>query len=126
MKTLEKIMKNHEKIMGAYLRSALAKFRCGVAPIRIETGRYERLPLESRLCSQCNSVENECHIICDCPLYEDLRNTLFEYAKPVIQNFETLNSQDKMCAVLSNTARVKYTAKVLHENLVRRRSFIYN
>ena len=24
-------------------RSALAKFRCGVAPLRIETGRYERL-----------------------------------------------------------------------------------
>ena len=34
-------------------RSALAKFKCGVAPIRIETGRYDRLPLESRLCSQC-------------------------------------------------------------------------
>ena len=107
-------------------RSALAKFRCGVAPIRIETGRYEGLPLESRLCSQCNSVESECHVICDCSLYEDLRNTLFEYAKPVIQNFETLNSQDKMCAVLSNTAIVKYTAKILHEILVRRRSFIYN
>ena len=41
-------------------RSALAKFRCGVAPLRIETGRYERLPLESKLCSQCNLVENEC------------------------------------------------------------------
>ena len=94
--------------------------------MQIETGRYERLPLESRLCSQCNSVENECHVICDCPLYEDLRNTLFEYAKAVIQNFETLNSQDKMRAVLSNTAIVKYTAKILHEILVRRRSFIYN
>ena len=31
-------------------RSALAKFRCGVAPIRIETGRYERLALNERLC----------------------------------------------------------------------------
>ena len=48
-------------------RSALAKFRCWVVPIRIDTGRYERLPLESRLCSQCNSVESECHVICDCP-----------------------------------------------------------
>ena len=107
-------------------RSALAKFRCGVAAIRNETGGYERLPLESRLCSQCNSVENECHVICDCPLYEDLRNTLFEYAKPVIQNFVTLNSQDKMCAVLSNTAIVKYTARILNEILAGRRSFIYN
>ena len=27
-------------------RSAYAKFRCGVAPIRLETGRYERLNVE--------------------------------------------------------------------------------
>ena len=32
-------------------RSALAKFRCGVAPIRVETGRYERLPLDERFVS---------------------------------------------------------------------------
>ena len=33
-------------------RSAYAKFRCGVAPIRIETGRYgaNRVPPEARLC----------------------------------------------------------------------------
>ena len=32
-------------------RSALAKFRSGVAPIRIETGRYQKLPVnELRLC----------------------------------------------------------------------------
>ena len=29
-------------------RSALAKFRCGVAPIRIETGRFERLKPDVR------------------------------------------------------------------------------
>ena len=29
-------------------RSALAKFRCGIAPIRTETGRYEGLPLERK------------------------------------------------------------------------------
>ena len=30
-------------------RSAYAKFRCGVAPLRIETGRYERLELNERV-----------------------------------------------------------------------------
>ena len=36
-------------------KSAYAKFRCGVALIKIETGRYavERVPPESRLCMQC-------------------------------------------------------------------------
>ena len=31
-------------------RSALAKFRMGIAPIRIETGRYEQLPVNERIC----------------------------------------------------------------------------
>lgn len=31
-------------------RSAFAKFRCGVAPIKIETGRYESLAVEERVC----------------------------------------------------------------------------
>ena len=83
-------------------RSALAKFRCGVAPIRIETGRYERLALEDRLCTNCNVVESEKHVICECPLYEDLRNSLFDKAKHVIQSFDFLNSEEKMIAVLSN------------------------
>lgn len=30
-------------VMSYSYRSALAKFRCGIAPIRLETGRYERL-----------------------------------------------------------------------------------
>ncbi len=35
--------------------SAFAKFRCEVAPIRLETGRYENLPEEQRLCPMCDS-----------------------------------------------------------------------
>ena len=74
-------------------RSARAKFRCGVAPIRIETGRNERLALNIRLCNHCNSIESEKHEICECPLYDDLRNSLFEKAKLVIQNFDSFNSE---------------------------------
>ncbi len=32
-----------KNIMPYKYRSAFSKFRCGVAPIRIETGRYENL-----------------------------------------------------------------------------------
>ena len=44
-------------------RSILAKFRCGVAPIRVETGRYERLSFAERMCPLCNGgIENELHV----------------------------------------------------------------
>ena len=31
-------------------RSALSKFRCRVAPLRLETGRYEGLDINQRIC----------------------------------------------------------------------------
>lgn len=60
-------------------RSAQAKFRCGVAHIRLETGRYEGLPENQRLCPfGCNVVETEMHVILNCPLYNTYRNILMQ------------------------------------------------
>ena len=65
-------------IMPKSHRSSYAKFRMGVAPLRLETGRYEHLAEDRRVCFNCpTSVESEEHVIMDCPLYSDLRNTLF-------------------------------------------------
>lgn len=45
-------------------RSSYAKFRCGVALIRIKTGRYERLALEDRRSFNCvKHTENEEHAL---------------------------------------------------------------
>ncbi len=42
--------------------------RCGKAILRIETGRYERLPVEQRGCDVCdsNNVEDEMHFLISC------------------------------------------------------------
>ena len=37
-------------IMSKKHRSAMAKFRCGVAPIKLETGRYNGTPVNNRIC----------------------------------------------------------------------------
>ena len=50
-------------------RSAFCKFRCGVAPIRIKTGRYKTMAEEGRKCPFCKTViENETHVILECPI----------------------------------------------------------
>ena len=60
-------------------RAAFSKFRCGVAPIRVEIGRYERLALEDRHCFNCsNQVEDEEHVLLHCPIYQEIRQTLFD------------------------------------------------
>jgi hypothetical protein len=50
-------------------RSAFAKFRCEVAPLKIETGRYERKELNERLCINCDNLEDEKHVLLKCLCY---------------------------------------------------------
>ena len=62
---------------GKYKR-AFAKFRCGVAPLKIETGRYERVSIENRtcfnnICNVNNCIENEKHVLLEFSVYADLR-----------------------------------------------------
>lgn len=44
-------------------RSVLAQFRCGVSPIRIETGRFRGEEVNDRLCIICSveAIEDEFH-----------------------------------------------------------------
>ncbi len=62
--------------------SAFAKFRCGVAPIRLETGWYENLPEEQHLCPICDSqaIESEIYVLTKGNLYVDLRIDLFHFS----------------------------------------------
>lgn len=72
--------------------SALCKFRCGVAPIRIETGKYENFSVEKLVCPFCpNYVEDEKHVLLNCALYDDLRKSLFNCAVKSNGNFKNLS-----------------------------------
>ena len=45
-------------------KSAFAKFRCGTAPLRLETGRYENIPEQLRICPLCKTKpETEEHFL---------------------------------------------------------------
>ncbi len=48
-------------------RAILAKFRSEIPPLSIETGRFQNIPREFRLCTMCNDViEDETHFIFYC------------------------------------------------------------
>lgn len=105
-----------KKIMPFQYRSALAKFRCGTAPIRVETGRYgsNRLPVNERVCFNCiNQVEDEYHVLMECPLYDDLREDLMRTANSLLTDFDAQNSYEQFSTLLSNEIVIYYTAKTL-------------
>jgi hypothetical protein len=80
-------------------RSALVKFRCGVAPIRLETERYEICLLMLDCHIRKNAVETENHVLLECSTYETIRRSLYEEA--VNHNFHGWNDDYKFEFVLS-------------------------
>ena len=89
-------------------RSALAKFRTGVAPIRLETGRYERLDVNNRICPICNiGIEDEMHVLLKCSTYTEIRQLLLQKARSVNTMFNSYNDIEMLCFLLSDERFVK-------------------
>ena len=107
-------------------RSALAKFRCGVAPLKIETGRYQSLPVHERTCFHCNTeVEDELHVLLFCPLYDDTRQELFNHAYMCNSDFLSYSTSEKFNFLLSDERIVKFSAKACNTILLERRNHLY-
>jgi hypothetical protein len=65
-------------------RVCLAQLITGSHWLREETGRWERLPREQRLCPHCsNGIEDVEHVIYHCPLYASLRQRFSDLFHPV-------------------------------------------
>ena len=107
-------------------RSAFAKFRCGVAPLRLETGRYERLDIQLRVCPFCkDTIEDELHVVTQCPVYDDIRNDLYFRASAVDALFNDKPSCDKFVFIFSSPSLVRVAAKSCFLMLRRRTALLY-
>jgi hypothetical protein len=103
-------------------RAAFAKFRCGVAPLRIETGRYEGLTLENRTCPFCNAIESEEHVLLECKMYNDIRTELFQRAVDTTPTFTNFTSQEKLIFLFSDIGMIRSSAKTCF-NILQKRNF---
>ena len=99
-----------------YHRSLFAQFRFGILPLQIEVGRFRNMQLNERICPICSSaVEDEIHFLCQCPLYNHLRNPLFNSARAEEPTFSHMDVLDKFVYLMSNHQRnvMKYLAKAV-------------
>ena len=100
-------------------RRALAQFRAWVAPLALETGRYQGVSVQERLCFHCKSldrqnVEDEKHVILTCPLYNAQRATLFpKLEESLIQGGYYLSEEEKFKIILSDGNNIKQCASLL-------------
>ena len=80
-------------------RKSLVKLRISSHKLRIETGRYEKIPRGERLCSlcNCNKIERETHFSLDYPIYSSIRDRFFSKIEPKIPSHDTLLSHLMNC-----------------------------
>ena len=105
-------------------RSVMAQFRCGVLPLRIETGRFVGEQVGDRLCRFCdlNLVEDEKHFLLVCPSYVHLRDSNLGITINS-DEFRQLTDDKKLCLLLDDYPRK--TAKYLLKAFLLRRGRIF-
>ena len=86
-------------------RKALVRFRISSHQLRIETGRYEKIPRDERICYFCtgNKIEDENHFLLDCKAYSQIRDTFFSKLETKIPDFKSL-SHDTLISLLMNSS----------------------
>ena len=86
-------------------RKALVRFRISSHQLRIETGRYEKIPRDERICYFCsrNKIEDENHFLLDCKAYSPIRDTFFSKLETKIPDFKSL-SHDTLISLLMNSS----------------------
>ena len=75
-------------ILNRSYRSLLVQFRSGISPLKVETGRYQNLPPEFRLCLMCNKN--------DCSLYDNIRCNYFSKITQCYSDFTECTTSDKL------------------------------
>ena len=107
-------------------QSSMAIFRRGVAPLRIETGRYENIREDQRICPICKSgIENETHATLKCYLYEEMRTALVDTSLTICTDFDSFSDDEKMNFIFTNPKMIRICAKTCYRILQKRSSYQY-
>ncbi len=99
------------------------KWDVGVVPICLETGWYEWLTEQERICPVCDmdEIESEIHVMIFSPLY---RATLYESALLIDNDFNSYSNMNKLLFLMDNEGIIRNSAKACHSILHRRR-YVY-
>lgn len=98
-------------------KQILVKFRGGLLDFRVNTGRFESVPYDQRICPICKSeIENEYHFLLVCPYYDHLRQKFipsyfFVYPSEIkfkmLMNLNNTQLRLKLCQYLISSLKLR-------------------
>ena len=88
----------YDLYMSESLRTVLTRWRLSCFDLMIEKGRYMSLPREERICSFCDTIEDEHHVIFNCRAYDSIRTQFIDLLKANTTIQQILNPRNKNTA----------------------------
>ena len=90
-----------------YLRVSFSRVRLMSHSLKVETGRWSRIPREQRLCDKCDAgqVQDEEHVLLTCSSSE-----------PIRQRFGMLN-YESLATLMQNQTHLREMAEMIHAAL---------
>ena len=78
------------------MRRTLGKLRIGCHNLRVEKGRYDKIPLNERICPLCsgNKIEDETHLLLDCQRYSSMRDIFLSKIETKIDDIRKLSHEN--------------------------------
>jgi len=106
-------------------RKAIAKLRSGTMALYVETGRYNKTPLQQRICTYCESgsIEDEKHFLLNCELYNDIRYDLLKEMCNIQPDFITHDYLTQYCILMTTESIQQLLGKMLVKMYKRRKAF---
>ena len=103
-------------------RISLTRFRTNNHKLAIETGRWNKSPINERKCNFCLELEDEFHFLLECKLYITLRKRIlpkYYWNRPNMLKFSELISTD-------NVKLLNLLAKYVHKAFDIRNNYVNN
>jgi len=72
--------------------------------LSVETGRYDKIPLDERIYPLCisNKIENETHLVLDCQRYSSTRKVLLFYIETKIDDIRKLSHEKLITKLMTS------------------------
>ena len=86
------------------MRRTLVKLRIGCHNLRVETGRYDKIPLDERISPLCsgNKIEDETHLLLDCHRYASMRGIFLYKIETKIDDIRKLSHENLISQLMNS------------------------
>ena len=84
-----------------------------------------RVKPKVRLCMQCSRIEDEFHVIMQCPMYDDIRSSCLKSIHVLSHEFKELTSEHQFNEIMSNPLYYRIVSRFMYDNHNKRRYMPY-